>query len=169
MYIRNSLRATINETLMREVFKESLWCNVSMQRETLLVGLCYCSLSSSTENIDILLKLFDVVYRSAKGGTHLLILGDFNYSDISISTETVKAGDAASLTERRSLSLIQIVVKHTRVRHNKEPSTLDYVFTEGENLIEEPTYGVPLGKSDHFTIKWRMWRIVLKTNEIVSQ
>ena len=56
--------------------------------------------------------------------------------------------------QNSSTSLIQNVVNQTRVRQNQKPSTLDYVFTEEENLIDELTYGAPLGKSDHVTLEW---------------
>ena len=44
----------------------------------------------------------------------------------------------------------------TRFRQNQTPSTLDYVFTEEENVIEAISYDVPLGKSDHVVLTWEM-------------
>jgi hypothetical protein len=100
----------------------------------------------------------------------VLIIGDFNYPDINYITETVKAGDSAPSAKffhkTQDLCLIQNVVNHTRVRQNQEPSTLDYVFTEEENLIDELTYGAPLGKSDHVTLEWR---ITMKIKDRDSQ
>ena len=64
LYIRDDLEATLNETLMNAEFKESIWCNVSLQCGNLLVGLCYRSPSSNDVNNDNLLKLLDTAYRS---------------------------------------------------------------------------------------------------------
>src|SRR5664279_3243905 len=87
-------------------------------------------------------------------------MGDFNYPQINYATETVKAGDVAPpakfFHKTQDLCLIQNVMEHTRVRQNQEPSTLDYVFTDEENLIDEVTYGAPLGKSDHVTLEWKI-------------
>ena len=44
----------------------------------------------------------------------------------------------------------------TRFRQNQTSSTLEYVFTEEENLIEAINYDVPLGKSDHVVLTWEM-------------
>ena len=39
-------------------------------------------------------------------------------------------------------------------RAMQQPSTLDYVFKDEENLIEDAKLGSPLGKSDHTVMEW---------------
>ena len=45
---------------------------------------------------------------------------------------------------------------HTRYRDGVSPSTLDLVFTDQENNVEELDCGAPLGKSDHCVITWEL-------------
>ena len=42
----------------------------------------------------------------------------------------------------------------TRVRQGQEPSVLDLVLTNEEEMIENIEYGNPLGKSDHLVLKF---------------
>ena len=42
----------------------------------------------------------------------------------------------------------------TRFRQNQHPSTLDYVFIDEENLIDDIQFEAPLGKSDHVVLQW---------------
>ena len=55
-----------------------------------------------------------------------------------------------------STKLTQYVLQPTRVKEGNEPSLLDYVFANDENLIENVQYNVPLGKSDHVCVCWRL-------------
>jgi len=54
----------------------------------------------------------------------------------------------------------------TRHREGQQPSTLDYVFTDEENLIEDVKIGSPLGKSDHTVMEWD---VTLKVSETESK
>ena len=82
---------------------------------------------------------------------HVLIMGDFNFPEISDAEETVSASanDPSSLffNKTQELCLIQHVTEVTRVRQHQAPSTLDYVFTDEENLIDSIAYEPPLAKS----------------------
>jgi len=55
----------------------------------------------------------------------------------------------------QELCLFQHVNDATRIRQNQTPTTLDYIFTD-ENLIEMINYEVPLGKSDHVVLSWKL-------------
>ena len=91
---------------------------------------------------------------------HVLILGDFNYSQINYEKETVtsNATDSSSLffNKTQELCLFQHVTAATRIRQHQMPSTLDYVFTDDENVIEFITYETPLAKSDHVVLRWNL-------------
>ena len=41
LYINTRLRACLNEELTGSEFEKSLWCNVELDHQRLLVGLCY--------------------------------------------------------------------------------------------------------------------------------
>jgi len=62
-------------------FKESIWCNITLDSRKLFVGLVYRSPSSDTVNDDFLLRMLEEAI--VQGDTrHVLIIGDFNYPDI---------------------------------------------------------------------------------------
>ena len=37
-----------------------------------------------------------------------------------------------------------------------EPSRLDYIFTDGENMIEKLKYEVSVGKNNNFCSSWQL-------------
>jgi len=70
-----------------------------------------------------------------------------------------------NLFKTQELCLSQHVKDATRIRQNQTPTTLDYIFTEEENLIETINYEVPLGKSDHVVLTWKL---LLATSSVPS-
>ena len=143
--------------LMEVHFKESLWCTVSVSQLNLLVGLIYRAPSSDSSNDNNLLDLLDHAVVQPKMA-HILLLGDFNYPDIDYVHSNVKANDKASssrfMDKTHKLFLHQHVCNHTRIRPGQAPSTLDYIFTDEENVIEQVYHKAPLGKSDHMVLEW---------------
>ena len=99
----------------------------------------------------------------------MLIMGDFNYPAIDYLQNSVSAGhDSAAakfLDITQDLLLFQHVTEPTRMRQGQQPSTLDYVFTDSNNVIEEIKYRDPLGKSDHVTL---MWDLLIETTKPAS-
>ena len=168
LYIKNNLRARINEDLTNSEFAESLWCDVEADRQRALIGLCYRSPTSTTENDENLLSVMEkAVLRTA--ANHILIMGDFNFPEIDYASESVVGRDteppAMFLFKTQELCLSQHVKDATRIRQNQTPTTLDYIFTEEENLIETINYEVPLGKSDHVVLTWKL---LLATSSVPS-
>jgi len=156
LYVKEKWQATCCTELSEHGFVQSLWCSIKVKSGKLLVGLCYRSPSSGSEN-DKLLELLTEVLR--KGGySNILIMGDFNYPAIDYLHNSVSATPnsvaAKFLETTQDLLLFQHVTEPTRVREGQEPSTLDYVFTDSDNLVEEIQYRDPLGKSDHVTLIW---------------
>jgi hypothetical protein len=86
-----------------------------------------------------------------KDFSHLLIMGDFNYPKIDwISWTTTGDKEGESFIEViRDCYLYQHVLKNTRARIDCEPSALDLIFTNDEEMIEDISYDEPLGHSDH--------------------
>ena len=99
----------------------------------------------------------------------MLIMGDINYPVIDYLQNSVSAGhDSAAakfLDTTQDLLLFQHVTEPTRMRQGQQPSTLDYVFTDSDNVIEEIKYTDPLGKSDHVTM---MWDLLIETTKPAS-
>ena len=81
LYCKSSLKADKYDDLKINDFKESLWCSVPVDRNNfILVGVIYHSPSSSTANDIHLMNLNTEATCNCK--PHLLIMGDFNFPDI---------------------------------------------------------------------------------------
>ena len=122
-----------------------------------MVGLCYRSPTSSPANNDKLLQVLDKTVCKARN-EKLLLLGDFNYPAIDYNTFSVHPGDKAAaefFDKTLDLFLCQHVNEPTRIRQAQKPSTLDYIFTDEDELIVGVNYLPPLGKSDHVCIEFQ--------------
>lgn len=159
IYVKANLDVSLQEELTNSEFRESLWCSIKTGRKRLIVGVCYRSPDSGDDNNDELLKLLDRMNRYY-GDSQVLIMGDFNYPGIDYENHSVSSGlDTAAhrfFDKTNDLFLTQYVLESTRIRQGAEPSLLDYVFANEENIVEDMQYDTPLGKSDHVCISWRM-------------
>jgi hypothetical protein len=54
----------------------------------------------------------------------------------------------------QDMFLVQNVHDFTRQREGQQQSTLDYVFTDEDGVIDSVNHEVPLGKSDHVCLTW---------------
>ena len=88
--------------------------------------------------------------------THKLVMGDFNFREINWETVTTSVGEThiASLFVKsvRDSYFVQHVTKPTRIHSGNEPSVLDLIFTNEEDMVSELDYLSSMGKSDHFLI-----------------
>ena len=159
IYAKKSLNAKLVEHLTNSDFKESIWCEIRLLGEDkLLFGCIYRSPSSTDTSSKDLIKLInkacDVKY------SHLLIVGDFNFSEIDWDTWTSSAGDnhgsSALIDCLQDNYLHQLIDFDTRYRIGQRPSLLDLVITNDDSLIEEVKWSSPLGKSDHVNIFFTM-------------
>ena len=76
LYIKNTIRARVNKELTSSKFAESLWCNVEIDHQRLLVGLCYIRPTSTVENDEELLSVTEKAVLQTTAH-HVLIMGDF--------------------------------------------------------------------------------------------
>jgi len=157
LYVKDFLKPRVCDTLTNSTFEESIWSFINFQNTAILCGTCYRSTSSTDFNNDQLLELL----KEAVGETQnaqLLLVGDFNYPEISFDENDVNAGEGSApdkfFTCVQDLFLYQHVTECTRYRGNQKPSKLDYVFTYDENSISDMLYKAPLGKSDHCCIQF---------------
>ena len=156
LYIKDTIRSSPLSVLTNAEFQDSIWCKLDSPQNSLVVGVCYRSTASSRENNTKLLGLLDkAAYVAAK--SHLLIFGDFNYPEIDYASSTVIGGSGtdahAFLSKTNDLFLYQHINDWTRHRIGQQPSLLDYVFTDEDNVIDDVQFSAPLGKSDHVGIK----------------
>lgn len=102
------------------------------------------------------IKLMNTV-SADKAYSHLLIMGDFNLPKIdwdSWSTRSDK--DSGKFIEcLRDNYLYQHVNEFTRCRKGNEPSILDILITNEEEMIREIKYNDPIGSSDHLVMNFK--------------
>ena len=90
IYARESLNAVPTSLQEEGNFEGSVWCRVKLKNDDVLtLGVIYRSPDSLPENHDHLRSLIHDANNLKS--SHLLIMGDFNYSDINWRTETTPA------------------------------------------------------------------------------
>ena len=107
---------------------------------------------------------------SKKGYSQIMIMGDFNYKGIiwknwstpGLSNSSEEFLFVAAL---RDCYLYQHITKWTRIRHGQEPSILDLVITNEEDMTEDIEYLSPHGKSDHIVICFNFICYIQQTNK----
>ena len=86
-------------------------------------------------------------------------MGDFNFSDINWSDMTTTANEQHSTTifieSIRDSYLFQHVTEPTRIRENNEPSLLDLIFINEEEMVSDLQYDSSSGKSDHVVLSFK--------------
>ena len=84
--------------------------------------------------------------------SHLLIVGDFNFKEIrwDVFDTTVNEDHAASifLESIKETYLIQHIKENTSYRSGIQPSLLDLILTNEEDMVSDLEYLPGLGKSD---------------------
>ena len=155
LYVKSEIPATL--TKLNNDFQECIWCNIKLTgSDNLMIGCVYRSPSSNSDNNQKLLEMFLNV--KDLNPSHLLIMGDFNLKEIdwninnSRSTEVHIASQFLECV--RDCFLYQHVKNYTRYRSGFEPSLLDLVFTNEENMIESINHMSGLGKSDHLQLEF---------------
>ena len=154
VYTREMLTCNIHEPSTS--FEENLFISVKLNNdESLMLGLLYRSPTSSEANNNKLNKLIDEICENNPSRT--LLIGDFNFPRIewtSLTTSATGEGKEFHFIEKiRDKFLTQHVTEPTRCRGSDNPSTLDLVLTNDENLVAAIEVEAPLGKSDHAVIK----------------
>ena len=155
IYVREGLCA--EQVIMQVEFKESVWCRIKLRNnDSLLVGCVYRSPNSTDQNSLEVINLFERAKDSRD--THKLVMGDFNFREINWETVTTSVGEThiASLFVEsvRDSYFVQHVTKPTRIRTGNEPSVLDLIFTNEEDMVSELDYLSSIGKSDHLLISF---------------
>ena len=81
LYFHENLHVTECHDIENNDFESSLWCDVKLSNnEVLLVGLCYRSPNSTEVNNDKLLEQMKSLAGMQR--SHILIFGDFNFKEI---------------------------------------------------------------------------------------
>lgn len=156
MYINEDLES--KEVKLKSSFEEYLAIEIKLNKsDRLLCTLLYRSDSGSDNNNERLNELFREI--SSSKYSHIMVMGDFNYPEIDWDTMSAPGGEARKdqlfLDAVRDSYLFQHITAPTRWRSHERANTLDLVFTNEQNMVEDLAYDSPLGKSDHMVLRFR--------------
>src|SRR6266568_4819827 len=146
LYIRSTLDATVREDLGSVYFQECIWCDVKIQNEITLIGICYRCPSSNQLSDEALCELI-----SKASFEKIMLMGDFNFSEIDWRKSETLDDSHPFLKCINDNFLFQHVDEPTRGKN-----ILDLVLTSEENMIENLSVGERFGTSDHQIIRWNM-------------
>lgn len=91
--------------------------------------------------------------------SHKLVIGDFNFRDIdwtNICTHVSEEHIATQFLECvRDTYFFQHVKQPTRIREGNEPTVLDLIFSNEEEMVSNLNYLPGLGRSDHLVLAFK--------------
>ena len=150
LYVHKEVKATEVTVDENGDFDEYIMCEVKTNTPgvTLLLTCIYRSPNSSEDNNAKLIKLLAVIDKHP--AKLKCTVGDFNLPGINWeSGETRDYYSKAFYECTLDLFMHQNVTNTTRNKIGQNPSLLDLIFTNDENLVSEIKHNAPLGKSDH--------------------
>ena len=151
LYTKFGIVTQIREDPSLEQYAEALWCDISCPGTELdlLVGVVYRSPYNTDEQNDSLNNVLTCLTDEKKD---IMIMGDFNFREI--SWETMQAGSG------KSEAFLDVILDNLWYQHVTKPtrlnSLLDLVITSNPDAIDEVDVQAHLGRSDHNVIKWDM-------------
>ena len=120
----------------------------------MLIVSVYRSPSSDIDNNNNLMQLMQEV--SDINVQYKILLGDFNLPQIRWSNHTTEGGpvdfNTVFIEKVRDCFLTQHIQEVTRIKGDNAGNTLDLLFTNDEEIIEDIRTDSPLGRSDHACI-----------------
>ena len=154
LLIKNELSPSLCDELNDSEFQESIFVNCILSEDKIVtVGIVYRSPNSSQENST---RLNTLISKCSTKNRDIMIVGDFNYPEISWELETCRTRPeheaAKFLKTCKDSYLSQLQSEPTRYRDGQEPSLLDLVLTNREEMIIDIETCAGLGKSDHCSL-----------------
>lgn len=141
-------------------FEEVILAEINLNKnDRILCVNVYRRGESSELNNNLLLDIIDSICN--KKYSHIIIMGDFNLKQINWEESSCPGENTEDFNHKfieciRDNFLFQHVTEPTRKRGQDEPSTLDLIFTNEENMVKDLEYLPPLGRSDHSVIKFNI-------------
>ena len=155
MMVKSCLKANPVMELTNSDFRESTWCMLKNDEgQQVLIGGIYRSPNSSLDNNNELISLLNNLEAYSEK-CELLLVGDFNFPVLKWDgkdqpTEgSIEARFCDCLNEH---FFSQMITEHTRIRNEQQPSVLDLLITNNEDMVVRHSIDAPLGKSDHASI-----------------
>ena len=157
LYIRNDIKyKQLNFSEGNDIFDESIYIEIKLNgQDKLLCSCMYRRGESSEQNNENLLNNLNHI--SKLKYSHLLIMGDFNLTEIDWQNCSSINKNPDNINYQfaeciKDCYLYQHINEPTRQRGSDTPSTLDLIFTNEEDMISNIKIDAPLGKSDHSVI-----------------
>ena len=124
------------------------------KKEKLLLGAIYKSPNSDAANHK---RLNELLHKAVNQDyEYTVIAGDFNFPEVDWEQWTVNTNENHSSFHfvecLRDNFLFQHVKENTRFREGQNPSCLDLIITDVEEVIDNIQFGDKLGASDHISI-----------------
>ena len=158
LFVKQGIQAT-EVCISNNPFSEQLWLKIKLHgADHLLIGGIYRSPAADSGMTEHLCNLLVEVANSKP--SHLLIMGDFNFSSIDWSCGLSSAPSAhfshRFLEALHDAYLVQHVKQPTRFRHGDTPHILDLILTNEEGMISNLSHLPPLGNSDHGVLRFSL-------------
>ena len=170
LYIKKHLNAT-PIYFKNSSFNESVWVSINLQtNESILIGCIYRSPNSNDLNNSQLLELINEVSNSKF--SKIIIMGDFNFPNIDWKSEKCENMNGAAFEFLENIKdnfLFQHISMPTRGRFGQNPSLLDLILTNEEDLVKDVSINSPLGKSDHSVIQFTVDCNILEPDDPVPK
>ena len=182
LFIKEHLEATRLED-DEKLFSPNVFVKVKLhdKNDYVILGVMYRSPNSSNQETDSLIKQLDYIYTKYVS-SKVVIMGDFNFSNIDWSQETCNTGidekdgndvsdddddfdddkqdkkvtkkrkDKEFLDKFHENFLHQFVKTPTHRRGNQTPTLIDLIIANDQDLVRNLYHCAPLGLSHHDTI-----------------
>ena len=172
VYVSTKFSAVEFKYTCTEDFRECVWINLSVgDEDKILLGCLYRSPSSTYENNRNLEGMLRSI--SDMNPKRLIILGDFNYPNVDwgqcVSTEGDGSDSDFFMECLKDCYLTQHIDTPTRHREGQQPSILDLILTNEENVVNDIQYLAPLGNSDHCTVLFNYVCKAVSSNSITTK
>ena len=146
------------QVLIQSDFEESVWCKTDLQnRDCLIVGCVYRSPNANRENLNNLKEIFQII-KDAKY-SHKRVIGDFNLRDIDWTNTCTYVFEDHIATQFlecvRDTCFFQHVKQPTRIHEGNEPTLLDLIFSNEDEMVNNLNYLPGLGRSDHLVLAFK--------------
>ena len=154
VYVKEGMKAF--EVKSHTSYRDQLWLRIELNKyEHLLLGAIYRSPSLKLE--DTVPEIIDSMQKAASyNPPYLIICGDFNIKNIDWKDERCLPGaslqESAFLQGIKDCLLFQHITECTRFRLGHRPQTLDLLFSNEEDIVQDTCFLPGLGLSDHISI-----------------
>jgi hypothetical protein len=130
----------------------------------LLISCIYRSPSANTTTcIEEINEIISTNKVNNKKYDYLLYVGDFNFKEIDWENNNTNVGPehlaSKFLESVRDTYLYQHVKQATRYRGDNQPSLIDLILTNEEEMIDNVVCNAPLGNSDHEILEFNFQTI----------